>query len=252
MPHQKENKTFMKQIDLTKLQNAEHYALMSDIANLLSEANIEALNDLKQALDSKVLLEELAQKQIRKSEHTETLIELDQKRNNLYRGLVLRIQSEELSYLQDRKTAAQKLLVVVTTYGNLATQNYQKETAELQNFLTDLKSDIYQESVTKLGIQEWVNWLEAANNEFAQTYTERRDEYASKPNYDLRLIRKESDALFKKIQQTADALDILQPSASLKVFISKAEASITKWRDLIAQRNGKKTPKKANEKEEGV
>lgn len=45
----------------------------------------------------RVKASEEVQKQIRKSEHTKDLANLDEKRDRIYRGMVLRLQSEELS-----------------------------------------------------------------------------------------------------------------------------------------------------------
>lgn len=237
----------MKTIHLSRLQNAEHLALMTDFLTLLNEANIIALANLKTQLSEGVQKAEAAQMQIRKNEHTEGLVSLDEKRDKLYRGLVLRVQSEELSKLEEHQQAAKKVLLVINTYGNFVQHNYQKETTEIQNFVADLKSAEYLPSVKKIGLEEWVNWLEDANTAFSNRYTERRDEYAAQPVYDLKNIRKDLDILFKKIQETVEALEILQPSEEVATLTAKANASITKWKDILAQRQGKKSDKKEPE-----
>lgn len=230
----------MKKIELSRLQNAEHLSLMNDVLALLNEANIEVLNPLKTQLSEGVKKAEAAQVQIRKSEHTEGLVALDEIRDKLYRGLVLRVQSEELSKLNANQEAAKKIALIINTYGNFVQHNYQKETTEIQNFIADLKSADYTPSVQKIGLTEWVNWLEEANNAFHSRYMERRDEYAAQPVYDVKNIRKELDGTFRKIQETANALAILQTSDALKTFIAKVNVSIGKWKELLAQRNGKK------------
>lgn len=236
----------MKKIELSRLQNSEHLALMTDVLKLLTEANLPEMESLKTQLGEKVTEAEAAQKQIRKNEHTDKLVVLDQNRDNLYRGLVLRLQSEEFSLVEDRKKAAAKVALIVKTYGNFTTYNYQKETIEIQNFVSELKSDDYLPSVKKIGLEEWVTWLEAANTEFNTLYTSRRDEYAAQPTYDVKNIRKDLDALFKKTQQTAEALALLQPSEALNVFIAKVDTSVSKWRDILAQRSASRTDKKEN------
>lgn len=240
----------MKKVDLTKLQNAEHLALMSDILALLTEANIQPFEELKTLLQTGVAQAEAGQVQIRKSEHTEELVKLDDHRDMLYRGLVLRVQSEQCSEVEDLRKAAQKVALVVDTYGNFTKHNYQKETMEIQNFLADLKSEEYLPFVKKIGVEQWATWLENANNKFHKAYTDRRDEYAAQPSFDMKNIRKELDETFKKICQTADALAILQPSEALNTFIAKAEASITKWNEIIAQRRKKKGGNNTSEEKE--
>ncbi len=81
--------------------------------------------------------------------------------------------------------------------------------------------------------------MEEANNEFNKTYISRRDEYASRPDYNLKVIRKESDTLFKKIQEVVNALQVLQPSEQLSEFITKANSSVDKWKEVVALRKGR-------------
>lgn len=235
----------MKKIDLSRLQNSEHLALMSDMLNLLSEANLEPLNKLKEAFELQITQSKEAQKLIKKSERTQELLILDGKRDDLYRGLVLRVQSEVFSFDQDSQKAAEKLQIVIDTYGNFTRGNYQKETTDIQNFIAELRSEKYLASVQKIGLEQWLNWLETANNTFHTEYTTRRDEYAEQPAYDMKGIRKNLDASFKQIQQTATALEVLQPSEALKVFMAKLNASLGKWKDTIAQRDGKKSAEKS-------
>lgn len=229
----------MKKLDLSRLQNAEHLALMNDLYSLLSEANIEALNPLKAQLKQGTDRSEAGQLQIRKNEHTEALASLDNRRDNIYRGLVLRVQSQEFSLTEEVRKHAQKVALVVNTYGNFTAHNYQKETTEIQNFIADLKSADYLPAVQGIGLEQWVNWLETANQEFHALYTERRDDYAGQTAYDMKNIRKELDDTYRKIIQTIEALAILQPSEALKTLTAKLNTSLTHWQNVLAQRGGK-------------
>ncbi len=195
----------MKTIHLSRLQNVEHLAFVSDIVTLLENVDIEVLNEVKAQFSTSVNNEELAQKEIIKSEHTQSLAELDRKRDDFYRGL--------------------EVMIVLDTYGTIISSNYQKETTEIQNIIADLKSVTYTSDVTKIGLTQWITWLEEANNEFNQTYISRRDEYASRPDYNLKAIRKESDTLFKKIQEIVGALQVLQPTEQ--------------WKEILALRKGR-------------
>lgn len=240
----------MKTINTQRLHNAEHLALMSDFSALLTEANLAPMAELKTALEKGIEKEDAAQLHIKKSKYTAELITLDDRRDNLYRGLVLRVQSEAYSPTEDTRKAAEKLAILVGAYGNFTKHNYQKETSEILNFVADLKSAENLPLVQKIGLEQWVEWLETANNAFHKAYTDRRDEYANTPTFDLKNIRKEQDEIFRKICQTADALAILQPSEALKTFIAKAEASIAKWNEVLAQRRNKKGGNGTDEEQE--
>ncbi len=229
----------MKNIYLSRLQNAEHLAFMTDIVTLLEEVDIDVLAEPKTQLSVSVTNEELAQKEILKSEHTQELAELDTKRDNFYRGLTYRIKAERYSKLEANRKSTEKIMIVLNTYGTVTSSNYQKETTEVQNIIADLKSATYAQDVTRTGLTEWINWWEEANNEFNQTYISRRDAYASRPDYNLKSIRQESDTLFKKIQQIVDALQVLQPSEQLNIFVTKANTSIDKWKETLALRKNR-------------
>lgn len=189
----------MIKINLGKLQNAEHLALMSDVLDLLTQANLQPLGALKEALAGQVAQEREAQKQIRKSQHTQELEALDAERDNRYRGLVLRVQSETYSPLDENRKAAEKVQIVVDTYGNFTKDNYQKETTDIENFVADLRSEKFLTEVKQIGLEQWISWLEAANKAFHTKHSQRRDEYAEQPTYNLKAIRKEADELFRKV-----------------------------------------------------
>lgn len=241
----------MKTIKLSNLQNAEHLALMNDLHLLLTEAKIEALNSLKTELKTGTDKADAGVLQVKKNEHTQELAILDDKRDAIYRGLVLRVQSEEYSLTEDVRKAAQKVALVVKTYGNFTAHNYQKETTEIQNFVADLKSEEYRSAAEMIGVTQWVNWLETANNAFHTLYTQRRDDYAGKTAYDMKNIRKELDETFRKIIQTIEALAILQPSEALNTLMAKINASITHWQNVLAVRSGKKGNKDTQPTEGG-
>lgn len=226
----------MKHLDATRLQNAEHLALMSDLLVLLKEANIELLAPLTEKFTTQVELEELAQKQIVKSAYTAKLTQLDQKRDDIFRGLTLCVQSELFSVDKDEKEAAEKVEIVLQTYGNFSKENIRKETSEIDNLLQDLKSETYSAFANKIGLDKWMNWLSDANNELNEIYTLRRDEYAERPDLNLKNIRKDSDVLFKEFRKMVDALEILQPSENLTKLIAKADATIDKWQDTLSRR----------------
>ncbi len=229
----------MKKLDIQKLHNAEHLAFMKDILGLLKTLKNPILEDLIRQMTSSVEQEDLAEKEIVKSEHTATLIDLDKERDQVYRGLVYRVKSELSAVEEERQKAAQRLQIIVDTYGNFTRHNYQKETSEIDNLIQELSSSKYQKDIELTGLNDWVNWLLKANVNFRERHTTRRDEYASQPEYDLKNIRKDTDEIFKEVQKTIDALAILQPSKELSDMIAKANVSISKWKEVIAARTKK-------------
>ncbi len=231
----------MKSLLTTRLQNAEHLAFMNDLLLLLNETKFPELNELTIKLAEGVKDEKLSQKEIKKSEYTEQLIKLDELRDTIYQGLVFRLKSELCSLNENVKTAAQKIKLVTDTYGNFVNYNYQKETAEIQNFIEELQLAQYSDAITLTGLSEWVGWLDNINKEFLEAYTARRDEYASRLKLNTRDIRISNDLIFKEMKKIISAMEILQPSDELTLFISKIDTSIDKWNNILNQRHAKST-----------
>ncbi len=229
----------MKNLDTAKLKNAEHLSFMTDLLDLLKTAKAEPLKKLKTKFEKVVADEELSQKEIKKSLYTSKLIELDKKRDEMYKGLLFHIKGNMFSLTDSVRAAATEIMLIIDTYGNFTTHNYQRETTEIQNFIVELKSDKYKAFVDTAGIKTWVNWLEAANNKFHEAYMARRDEYALRPNLNTKEIRKDGDLLFKEFQKITEALELLHPSEELEILLAKANASIDKWNEVFALRVSK-------------
>lgn len=234
----------MKTFTPKKLQNSEHFAFFTDVLKLLNEANLAPLKNLKDKIAVDLQKEDDAQKQIRKSGHTVQIDELDTHRDEIFRGLVLRLQSEQLSEIASRREAANRLMIVVDTYGNLTKFNLQKETAEIGNLVQDLRSANYQPSMAEISVEDWTDWLDDANNAFDSLYTSRRDDLAAMPDFDMKNIRKTLDDDFAELQKMLSALETLSPTPALAALIAKLDTSTERWKETLAQRRGNAAAKK--------
>lgn len=84
----------MNKKTLHKLKNAEHLLYMQQISALVAEANHEKINPLNVEFKKIIAQSEEGQKQVRASEHTQTLVKLDKKRDDLYMALNYRLEAE--------------------------------------------------------------------------------------------------------------------------------------------------------------
>ncbi len=230
----------MKTLKLTNLQNAEHLSLMSDILILLEQANIEEFTSFKEQIAKQVKLERSEQNKIIKSIKTKAIKEMDKKRDKTFRGLTLRVHSEILSLDPEIKKSAENIKIVLDNYGNITRLNFENETTQIKNLLAVLNSEKYITSAQRIGISNWMNWLEETNNQLIEIYTARRNAYANRPKSNLINVRTESDRIFKDIRKTANALKVLKPTKELTVFIKKANISILKWKNILNKRKQKK------------
>lgn len=237
----------MKTINLNRLQNAEYHALMVDTLAVVGESKIETLNPLKTTMTTLVAKLDTGLMQVRKSEYTKSIIEQDEVRDNYFKGLSLRVQSESFSPEKVVREKAYKLQILLDTYKNLTRENLRKETDLIQNLVKDLQSSDYQTEATAIGLAPWITALKKANDDFATLYNSRRDEAATTENINLKAVRKELDEQYRSLLKTIEALKVLQPSDALGILVTKLNAIITKWNDTLAQRGGKKQNKKKAE-----
>lgn len=233
----------MEKIPLSRLQNAEYHALMVDTLAIVEEAKLETLNPLKTTIAALVAKLDAGLLQVRKSEHTKNLVALDEVRDNYFKGLALRVQSESFSPEKSVREQAYKIQILLNTYKNITKENLRKETDLIQNLVKDLQSEEYRTQATTTGITAWITALKKANEDFETLYNTRRDEESATESINMRAVRKETDTEYRKLIQTIEALQILHPSDALGTLISKMNAIISKWNDTLAQHNGKKKEK---------
>lgn len=230
----------MKSINLNRLQNVEYHALMLDTLKLVTESQLEGLTPLKTAMLPMVEQLNAGLMQVRKSEHTKKLNQLDEVRDNYFRGMVLRVQSENFSPDTALREKAYKLKILLDTYKNLTRENLRKQTDLVRNLLEELQSADYQAAATAVGLTGWITALQKANADFETLYDTRRDETASAPEINLSKIRKELDSQYRKLLKTIEAMEILQPSEAVSTLIAKLDAIFIKWNETLALRYPKK------------
>lgn len=220
----------MNKFGLKKLKNAEHLLFMQQILALVTEANHPKINPLIEEFKTLVAKSEEGQKQIRKSEHTQTLVSLDKKRDEMYSGLHFRVESEERCPVEERKEAGKLLRIVLKAYGNPTKLNFIEETSVIKNLITELKQSKYSDAISKTGLSEWISWLETANNEFLATHEQRRNDEAGQVSVDLKTLRKDADLFYQKITTRISALLELEPTETLQTLVGKINATIEKYR----------------------
>lgn len=220
----------ISKIHFVKLKNAEHLLFMQQISALLTEVNHEKINPLHIEFQSVVEKEEDGNKQIRVSEHTQKISQLDKERDDLYSALNFRLEAEERCPVVERKEAAKVLRIIFKNYGNPIKLNLIEETSVINNLVAELKEEKHKNLVKLTGLEEWISFLEIANKEFFTLYEQRRDDTAGKVTINLKSVRKEADTLFKKITNRITALVELEPSEELNNLVSKINATIEKYK----------------------
>ncbi|MDR2906930.1 MAG: DUF6261 family protein [Bacteroidales bacterium] len=241
----------IKSIRLTNLHNEEHFQFLTDVKNLLekaSEAVKTALGDSIAQLGSVHEREDASLEQMRKNEHTLTLADLDAKRDSVYRGLALLVEAYSHSLMPDEVEAATRIQAVLDHYGNFTQASYLKETATIYNLVQDLSSRCQSEIETIYAVRFLSN-LNASNREFQDLMDKRHDDNAANQVENLRDLRLEADALYRKIVSIIDASIIISGETNFADFVNKLNERVAYYNNMLAVRKGIAAAKKEKEGE---
>lgn len=218
-------------LKLTALTNNSHFQLQTQFGNLIVQTGADKLKI--EALHNTWLinfkLEDMAIKKITKSALTENMGNADHRRDTTYRGMVETNRAALNSYWEETRAVAKRLQIVFDTYGNVARMTLNAETAAITNLLQELKGQ-YAADAKSIGLQHWVEELEAANNAYEQLAEARQGETAGKTDLVLRNVRVGIDEAYRAITRRIDALMEVEGGEVYETFIRRLNAIIKEYK----------------------
>ena len=234
------------------LQNLRHSEILQFLRDTLSivTRNYAAAQYVKaqqEDLEKTVSAMEDLFKTERGNVLTEELQALDLRRDNAIIGLNAQVQG--LSYHPDPaiRSHADKLVRQLTLYGgNIAKENYQSETAILDNILNDwaTKPDL-SAAITTLGLSAWMGELAAANKAFNEAYIARTRENGNRLPDTLRSKRQEATQAYYNLRDFLNSYyTINKGEEPFKKVADELNALIEEYNKLVAGR-GKSTATEA-------
>jgi hypothetical protein len=158
---------------------------------------------------------------IRKSDYTRKLEDDDKERDNIFRGLIGVVLSYRRHANVDKRDAGHRVTNLLKQYRkSILRAAYNVESGATANLIKDLRGQ-YAADVALLGIESWVDDLEAANLKFIADYSLRMKESTDKPKREIKVLRPRIDKIFHHIinilaaKLTVDGLDgdvVVEPS----------------------------------------
>lgn len=139
----------------------------SNINDVQMQRLVTLLQEENQALTNSLFA-------VRKSPFTALLLEKDDHRDEIFKGLRNFISAHLYHPQEDVKQASVQIHELIKKHGyGLYRFGYQKESAAINSLLLELAKPNYVEMVKKTGASDWVIALTAAQNDFEQCYTKR-------------------------------------------------------------------------------
>ena len=226
---------------LSRLRNDEHFQFLTELRDAIVRFGAPALKIEAQYNEWLPVYaqEDEALKKIMKSAITAEIQAADQRRDQLFRGMVDVSRSALNHFRPDVQEAARRLKILFDTYGNVAQKPLNEQTSAVYNLLQDIK-DKFAAEAQQVAITDWAAELETANQAFASLMKDRYEESAMKTDLVLRQVRLRADELYRLIIERINALVVVEGAEPYAEFIRFWNTVIAKYATIVAQRAGRK------------
>ena len=244
--------TKVKEINITKLNNAEYRTFMARYGNLLaggggdSESPDEISFDpndplgipqeLRTAFATDFALLTDAVNQSSASEETAQMSALDKERDDLLIFITSTITQMTKSPLAAQRTAAEKLYLPVKPYIGAARLANLQETAAIEGLLVDLDKAGMPEALAAINLTEVVAALKEKNKQYATLTEQRANAKADDPVESAKKIRLRMDEEYDEMSTYAFAQSVVKPTQETAAFINRLNALVDETNALYNQR----------------
>ena len=244
--------TKVKDINITKLNNAEYRTFMARYGNLLaggggdSESPDEISFDpndplgipqeLRTAFATDFALLNDAVNQSSASEETAQMSALDKERDDLLIFITSTITQMTKSPLAAQRTAAEKLYLPVKPYIGAARLANLQETAAIEGLLVDLDKAGMPEALAAINLTEVVAALKEKNKQYATLTEQRANAKADDPVESAKKFRLRMDEEYDEMSTYAFAQSVVKPTQETAAFINRLNALVDETNALYNQR----------------
>jgi hypothetical protein len=236
----------VKNTPTERFHNGEHLSFFAEFKNLVLQYDPVYLNiavPFGQLFLPHYQQEDEAFLLINKSSLTSKLTEGDYRRDRGIIGVSHLVKGYTFHFRPEIADAADRISILLDTYGNIARKSYDKETADINNLLQELRGD-YSKDVVTLKLEEWIDELAAANAAFEQIRQERYTEKSQKTDFRMKDVRQEVDKSYFLMVAQINARITLEGEEKYLPFVKELNLRIDHYRTLVAQRKGIRKKKK--------
>jgi hypothetical protein len=234
-------KTIIVRFSYENLRNEAHVECHESVDNVLVKHDPALLGIAPQydEYKSKLGVEFSVLDAIFKSEHTAALEEQDHKRDRLFRGFGDAVKSSLNHFAPAKQDAARKVQAILEHYGNIAAKPLDQETAALDDLLRELATPNHAALLATLNLEDWPVELNTENQAFKTLMQERYAETAQRPTTRMKSARAAVDKTFREMIDRIEALVMVNGAASYEAFIRELNAVLERYKNMLAQRQGR-------------
>ena len=237
-------KTYLENMPLTHFR---HETLMSAARNIHSAATsigagsigIKILTD---DLDARIDKANESLDQADKSGLTVEIRGKDRARGDTLRGLVLATKSFTHHPDPAKRTAANRLVIVIEKYGDFSKKTYDDESAAIEDLVKEFSNATYAPMVILLGIGEWVTALDNANKAFGALMLQRYAERTQRA-VPMKIARVAVEEKIEEIVARVESiinLNGLDSSPELALFVKEYNEIAKRYKNILKQEQGRR------------
>ncbi len=228
----------IQDISLPRMNNGAHFTFVSNIlarAEADSKVKTKAA-ELVAALNAAVAAEDEALKISQKSLLTDEIAKADSDRDALYAGYKKAVEGFQAMPIADMAQAAKELAQHIKDYRISTTDQLDKETGLLVNFIADLETK-YATQVATLSLTAFVTNMKEANERVRTLTLQRTEDRMSLPIGAMKAARAASDEAYRQLVKMVNALALVFGEADYADFIDYVNTEIVHFkREVLNQK----------------
>lgn len=248
--------------DQSSQNNDEFFMLMTESGQILEsglvsrEVNISGMNDsiLLVLNVFKTQLSELDKAiiSLKKSQLTLPIAESDAERDMAFRGFVLYVQAYAHSLDAAHREAAHNLQVLIDNYGDFRRKAYNKQSADMINFLQDIDNS-HTADIEEIEAGYWVDSMQDSNDKFINLMTNRYTEGVEQFSGEVREVRTQIGRSFRQMVSMLEAGNMVSEGTAYVKIINQLNERIRYYKNTVATRKGRAEAEeqKKKKREEG-
>ena len=225
-------------ISLTRMNNGAHFTFVTLINNRAqADENVKAkAADLVAALKTAVEAEDQVLKLSQKNLLTDEIAKADSDRDALYSGYKKAVEGFQAMPIAEMAQAAKELTQHIKDYRINTTDQLDKETGMLGNFIADLESK-YATQVSTLALTPFVTNMKEANERVRSLTLQRTEDRMAQDVGALKKARIASDDAYNKLVKMVNALALVLGEADFADFIDYVNTEIVHYkREVLNQK----------------
>lgn len=226
-------KRFIKRLRIEKLRNTLHFEFFSSILLLLRTlgVGIAFLVALIEKLAAALAEEDTALDIMRRYEQTSAIEENDRLRDNIFYAMHEIVRAMRKHFNAEKSAAAQRLDVIFEAFKNVPRMALPAESAALHNLLQQLS--LHVADVELLGLIEYVEKLNEANEQVRRLTAQRESEAAFRALHRVKQARKAVNAIYMEIVGKLEAAAMLEGEAAYDTLFREINARIDEYQTIL-------------------